>query len=264
MTADTAAAEAAAAPADPRAGARDRIVDVAADLLRAHGRAAVTTRAVAEAAGVQAPTIYRLFGDKEGLLDAVAESEMARFSADKAIAVRSASASAVDAVDDLRAGWDATIAFGLANPDLYALMSDPARGPGSPAVRAGIALLEERVHRVALAGRLRVAEPVAVELIHAAATGALLSTIRRPAAGRDRGLVDTMRDAVLERILTVDAADGGTRGTRGTRGRRQPEGAPGLVDRAVALRAHVADAERLTAGERALLAEWLDRIAAAR
>jgi AcrR family transcriptional regulator len=78
------------APVDPRSSTRDRIVDVAADLLRAEGRTAVTTRAVAEAAGVQAPTIYRLFGDKEGLLDAVAESEMTRFSARKAVAIRAA------------------------------------------------------------------------------------------------------------------------------------------------------------------------------
>ncbi|MCJ1709740.1 TetR/AcrR family transcriptional regulator [Clavibacter michiganensis subsp. phaseoli] len=239
------------APADARAGTRDRIVGVAADLLRAEGRAAVTTRAVAEAAGVQAPTIYRLFGDKEGLLDAVAETEMTRFAATKAVVIRAAAEGAVDAVDDLRAGWDATIAFALDNPELYALMSDPARGEGSPAVRAGVALLEERVHRVALAGRLRVAEPLAVELIHAAATGALLSTIRRPAAERDRGLIDAMRDAVLDRILTP---------LERTRARREP----GLVERAVALRAHVADADRLSAGERALLAEWLDRIAAAR
>jgi hypothetical protein len=133
-------------------------------------------------------------------------------------------------------------------------MSDPARGPGSPAVRAGIALLEERVHRVALAGRLRVAEPTAVELIHAAATGALLATIRRPAAERDRLLVDAMWEAVQERIL---APHGSTPPGR-TRARHEP----GLVERAVALRAHVADADRLTAGERALLAEWLDRIAA--
>ncbi len=249
MTTDAPAPDEAAA--DPRAGTRDRIVHGAADLLRASGRAAVTTRAVSEAAGVQAPTIYRLFGDKEGLLDAVAEREMTRFSAAKAEAVRAAAAGAADAVDDLRAGWDATIAFGLANPDLYALMSDPARGPGSPAVRAGVALLEERVHRVALAGRLRVAEPVAVDLLHAAATGALLSTIRRPAADRDRVLVDVMREAVLERILTPPP---------GGRARREP----GLVERAVALRAHVADADRLSTGERTLLAEWLDRIAAAR
>ncbi|MDQ0744562.1 AcrR family transcriptional regulator [Clavibacter sp. B3I6] len=242
------------APVDPRPGTRDRIVDVAADLLRAQGRTAVTTRAVAEAAGVQAPTIYRLFGDKEGLLDAVAESEMTRFSARKAVAIRAAAEGAVDAVEDLRTGWDATIAFALDNPELYALMSDPARGPGSPAVRAGIALLEERVHRVALAGRLRVAESTAVELIHAAATGALLATIRRPAAERDRLLVDAMWEAVQERILTPH---GGTPPSR-TRARHEP----GLVERAVALRAHVADADRLTAGERALLAEWLDRISA--
>lgn len=31
----------------------------------------MSTRAVSTAAGVQAPTIYRLFGDKQGLLDAV-------------------------------------------------------------------------------------------------------------------------------------------------------------------------------------------------
>jgi AcrR family transcriptional regulator len=245
MTAET------SAPTDPRAGTRDRLVEVAADLLRTEGRAAVTTRAVAEAAGVQAPTIYRLFGDKEGLLDAVAETEMTRFAAQKAVVIRAAAEGEADAVDDLRAGWDATIAFALDNPELYALMSDPARGQGSPAVRAGVALLEERVHRVALAGRLRVAEPLAVELIHAAATGALLSTIRRPAADRDHALVDAMRDAVLDRILTP-----------AERGRTRHE--PGLVERAVALRAHVADADRLSAGERSLLAEWLDRIAAAR
>jgi AcrR family transcriptional regulator len=245
MTAET------SAPTDARAGTRDRIVGVAAELLRTDGRAAVTTRAVAEAAGVQAPTIYRLFGDKEGLLDAVAETEMTRFAAQKAGVIRAAAEGAVDAVDDLRTGWDATIAFALDNPELYALMSDPARGQGSPAVRAGVALLEERVHRVALAGRLRVGEPLAVELIHAAATGALLSTIRRPAAERDRALVDAIWEAVQERILTPPS-----------RGRARHE--PGLVERAVALRAHVADADPLSAGERSLLAEWLDRIAAAR
>ena len=59
--------------------ARSRIVDAAARLLREHGPAAVTTRGVAEAAGVQAPTIYRLFGDKDGLLEAVAEHVMAGY-----------------------------------------------------------------------------------------------------------------------------------------------------------------------------------------
>ncbi len=47
-----------------RSDTRTKLVDVAARLLRDYGPAAVTTRGVAEAAGVQAPTIYRLFGDK--------------------------------------------------------------------------------------------------------------------------------------------------------------------------------------------------------
>ncbi|MBK0296447.1 TetR/AcrR family transcriptional regulator, partial [Bacillus sp. S34] len=67
---------------------RARIVAVAGAMLREHGAAAVTTRAVAEGAGVQAPTIYRLFGDKDGLLEAVAEHEMTTFAAVKADAIR--------------------------------------------------------------------------------------------------------------------------------------------------------------------------------
>ena len=42
-----------------RVGTKDRIVRVAADLLAEGGREAVSTRAVAAAAGVQVPTIYR-------------------------------------------------------------------------------------------------------------------------------------------------------------------------------------------------------------
>ena len=56
-----------------RDATRERIVETAASLLADGGREAVTTRAVATAAGVQPPTIYRLFGDKVGLLDAVTE-----------------------------------------------------------------------------------------------------------------------------------------------------------------------------------------------
>jgi AcrR family transcriptional regulator len=65
------------AAAARRADVRSRIIDVAARLLPDEGPTAVTTRGVAEQAGVQAPMIYRLFGDKDGLLEAVAEHMMA-------------------------------------------------------------------------------------------------------------------------------------------------------------------------------------------
>ncbi|MGI8416298.1 MAG: TetR family transcriptional regulator, partial [Nakamurella sp.] len=63
-------------------------------------------RGVAEAAGLQAPTLYRLFGDKDGLLDAVAEHVMATYVSVKAAIVEAATADDADPLDDLRAGWE--------------------------------------------------------------------------------------------------------------------------------------------------------------
>src|ERR1700761_6376736 len=113
---------------------RARIVEVAAGLLATGGTDAVSTRAVALAAGTQAPTIYRLFGDKDGLLEAVAEYGFAAYLARKPPLVSSG-----DPVADLRAGWDLHIAFGLENPALFSLMNDEAasRGRMSPAAAAG-------------------------------------------------------------------------------------------------------------------------------
>ncbi len=221
---------------------RSRIVDVAARLLHERGPAAVTTRGVAEGAGVQAPTIYRLFGDKDGLLDAVAEHVMAAHVAAKAEIVRAASADDVDPLEDLRAGWQTQIDFGLANPALFSLLSDPDRH--SPAAQAGRRVLESRVHRLAATGRLRVSERRAADLIHAAGTGAVLTLLSTPVEHRDAGLAACLFDAVLGQILT-DAPE-------------QPDGGP--VATAVALRALAPRLDALTGAERHLLTEWLDRV----
>src|SRR3954449_9094941 len=98
-----------------------RIVDAASRLLRDEGAQAVTTRAVAQAAGVQAPTIYRLFGDKDGLIDAVAEHAMATYVAAKAVGTDA------DPVAELRSGWRMQVDFALVNPELYALLSAPGQ-----------------------------------------------------------------------------------------------------------------------------------------
>src|SRR5690242_2856509 len=129
------------------------------------GPVAVTTRGVAEGAGVQAPTIYRLFGDKDGLLEAVAEQVLATYVAAKADVVDAAAANDVDPLDDLHAGWRAQIDFGLDNPAVFRLLSDPDRAGRSPAARSGMLVLESRVHRIALTGRLRVSEQGAVHLV---------------------------------------------------------------------------------------------------
>jgi AcrR family transcriptional regulator len=226
-----------------RRDTRANLVQVAAELLREQGPTAVTTRAVAQAAGVQAPTIYRLFGDKDGLLDSVAEHVFATYVAGKTLAEDNG-----DPIADLRAGWDTHIGFGLANAALFSLLTEPGRGTRSPAAAAGMEVLQGRVHRVAAIGRLRVTEQRAVELIRAAGTGAVLTLLSKPPQDRDLGLADAMYDAVMQAILT-DApafADDGTTAA------------------AVAFRTVVPSLSKLTGNERAMLSEWLDRAADSR
>lgn len=213
-------------------------MECAAQILREQGAAAVTTRAVAQAAGVQAPTIYRFFEDKDALLDAVAEHVFATYVAGKTLVEESE-----DPVADLRAGWDAHIGFGLANPALFGLLTDPRREARSPAADAGLEVLRARVHRIAVAGRLRVPQRRAVELIHAAGTGAVLTLLATPPEHRDLDLADAMYEAVMRSVLTDAPA--------------LP--ADGATAAAVAFRAVAPTLTRLTDAERALLSEWLDR-----
>jgi AcrR family transcriptional regulator len=224
-------------------GTRDRILGAAAALLHESGPTAVTTRAVAQAAGVQAPAIYRLFGDKDGLLEAVAEQAIAAFAATKRDLVDAETAAGADPVDDLRAGWDMQIGFGLANPSLFALMTVPGRAQESPAAHAALEVLRARVRRIAAAGRLRVPEELAVDLVRAAGSGAVVAILSKPAVERETAVAEEMWAAVLGRILT-DAPAAQERHVRTA---------------AVTLRALAPQLDVLSAAERAVLAEWLDR-----
>lgn len=226
-----------------RSDTRSKIVEVAARLLREHGPAAVTTRGVAEEAGVQAPAIYRLFGDKDGLLDAVAEHVMATYVFAKAAIVQAASADNIDPLDDLRAGWQMQIEFGVTNPALFRLLSDPDRVVHSPAAQSGKRVLESRVHRVAASGQLRVSEERAVNVIQAAGIGVIQTLLSTPPEHRDAGLAESMYEAVLGQILT-DAPE-------------PPESGP--MAATVAFRAIAPQLEMLSAAEQRLLIEWLDR-----
>jgi AcrR family transcriptional regulator len=223
-------------------GARDDvrsvIVEAATRLLRDEGARAVTTRAVAQAAGVQAPTIYRLFGDKDGLIDAVAEHAMATY-----VAAKAAVGTDADPVADLRSGWRMQVDFALVNPELYALLSAPGRGDDSPATAAGLEVLRARVRRLAAAGLLRVDEERALAMIRAAGTGTIHVLLDTPVADRDPGLSDAMFDAVAAGILAATPAT--------------PDPTPGTV--AVTFATVVPDLPALTGAERALMTEWLTR-----
>ena len=231
-----------------RTSTRERIVRAAAGLLAEGGREAASTRAVAAAAGVQAPTIYRLFGDMRGLLDEVASYGFSVYLRDKTTRER-----VEDPVEDLRRGWDLHVGFGLANPTFYALMyGDPRPGAELTAAKEAAEILHGLVSRVAEAGRLRVGVERAVGMIHAAGSGVTLALIGTEPKDRDPALSEATREAVLAAV-TTDGPDGEATGG---------DGRDRAANRAVALKAVLSEAEAgLTPGERALLSELLDRIA---
>ncbi|HEX4816353.1 MAG TPA: TetR/AcrR family transcriptional regulator [Nonomuraea sp.] len=220
---------------------RRRIIDAATGLLREKGREGVTTRTVSAAAGVQAPTLYRLFTDMNGLLEAVAADGFARY-----LAQKHSQALSDDPVDDLRRGWDTHVAFGLDNPAHYLLMyGRPAPGSGNRAAAQALERLRMLVDRIAVAGRLSVGVEAAVGMVHAAGVGLTLNLIGTPPEERDPALPVRLREAVLAAITTA-----------------APSSAPSPAQRAVGLKAVLPEvADLYSPGERILLNELLDRAA---
>jgi AcrR family transcriptional regulator len=222
-------------------GTREKIVSAAIRRLNHGGRDAVTTRAVAEAAEVQAPTIYRLFGDKGGLLDAVAEYGFAAYLSRKKVRKPSP-----DPVENLRTGWDLHVDFGLSNPALYALMyGDPKPGASSPAATASYMMLREHIRSIAAAGRLRMSDERAANLVHASACGTVLTLLAMPEKSRDLTISEIARENILVAITTETPMI-----------RRLS-----AASAAVALAALLPKSSSLSGAERQLLDEWLKRIA---
>jgi AcrR family transcriptional regulator len=238
----------------PRASgpdARARILRAAIKLLASGGRSAVTTRAVSAAAGVQPPTIYRHFGDMQGLLDVAARETMA-------IHVREQATRSLtdDPVEDLRRGWDLHIEFGLAHPDAFALLYSPSVAASVSAIHEALEILQGLVARIAEAGRLRVDVAHATNLIHAAGTGVTITLASTPPEQRDPRLSPTMREAILTAITAPSSTEPPDRG---------PQARPAaerVAIHAIALRALLSKAPGdLSPAERQLLNDWLDRLA---
>ncbi|AXK31856.1 TetR/AcrR family transcriptional regulator [Streptomyces armeniacus] len=245
---------------------REAILDAASELLTRVGRDAVSTRAVCNAAGVQAPTLYRLFGDKQGLLEAVASRGLASYLAEKQNLP-----STGDPVDDLRRGWELHIGFGLAEPALYALVyGNPRTGAEPEGAEQAARILAGLVHRIALAGRLSVPEERAARVVHAAGRGTTLTLIATPPADRDMVAARITREAVIHAITSPAAAEDGRPsalpshtgpdGTAATAGEPAPRTRADIGPSAIALRAALADLTALSPSERQLLGDWLNRI----
>ncbi|HEX3781663.1 MAG TPA: TetR/AcrR family transcriptional regulator [Pseudonocardiaceae bacterium] len=221
---------------------KDRIVRAAAALLADGGRDAVSTRAVGAAAGVQAPTIYRGFGDMQGLLDAVASygfRDYLRYKVERR--------HPEDPVDDLREGWDLHVGFGVDNPAFYILMYGEPRPNSVPAAALEAEeILHQLVGAVAAAGRLRVGVERAAQMVHSAGCGVTLTLIATKPADRDPELSTRVREAIMAAI-TTDTPN-------------PAETSP--ASHAITLKAMLPTADSgLTDAEAALLVQWLDQIA---
>lgn len=230
---------------DAKTRTRQQILDVAAGILEREGTHAVSTRAVAAAAGIRAASLYQFFGDKEGLLAALAIHAFDSYLAEKHTLTHTD-----DPVADMRRGWDMHVTFGLRHPAFYLLMYGTDRpGHRPPAANQAHDLLLTFLDRVAAASRLRVPTALAAQLLLAAVTGVTLTLIGTPTDDRDPEISARMRDTLIDSLTTdpphPSAAD------------------PGLASRALALDAALttADDVPLRPAETTLLRDWLDQLA---
>jgi AcrR family transcriptional regulator len=136
-----------------RAERRQQLLDAAVDAIREIGPAA-TMEQLAKAGGVTKPILYRHFGDRDGLIRAIA----ARFSRDLLTSVTTPLTADVDARDLLRSTIDGYVAFIERDPNLYRFMMQqpPERTDGIAAMGSLIDLIARQVAQVA-GERLRAA-----------------------------------------------------------------------------------------------------------
>jgi AcrR family transcriptional regulator len=229
---------------------QQRILAAAIELLTDVGPAAMSTRAVAAAAGVQTPTLYRLFKDKDGLLDSVAS-----FGFESYLAEKRAFAPSEDVLDDLRRGWDMHVEFGLTNPAVYAIMYGNLRPGWRPtAAQENSDILRRMLERANTQGRLRVPVEAAVRSIEASTTGAVLLLLSQAEPARDARLIRPLRDIVLDSLIIAPPASVGSASIAATRANAllaviDPQNGVDPVAR-----------DLFTPTEAALLREWLTKL----
>ena len=227
---------------------RTRILEATAGLLAESADADASTRAICDAAGVTAPTLYHHFSDKEGLLAAVVDFGWATFLETK----RAVAAVVHDHVaDDVRAGWDNHLEFARENPGFYKLMWSPTVAANSRAAREAYHMLYDRLELGAGRGQLRMSAKTASRIVLSATTGAALSLISQPDLYGDGTFATQLREAVIAWITVPQGAASKT---------RQPQraGEVTIASAAATLSSRLAAEDApLTGPEVALMQQWL-------
>jgi AcrR family transcriptional regulator len=231
---------------------RTRILETAAGLLAQSADVDVSTRAVCDAAGITAPTLYHHFGDKDGLLAAVVDFGWAAF-----LETKLAVAAVVhdDVADDIRAGWDNHLEFARENPSFYKLMWSPAVAANSGAVREAYQMLYDRLELGAGRGQLRVSVEAASRIVLSATTGAALSLISQPDLYGDGTFATQLREAVIAWITVPP-------GIPSAAHQPEHEAEPTIASAAATLSSRLTTEDTsLTGPETALMQQWLTTLA---
>lgn len=188
------------------------MIRAAAELLRTGGVEALSTRAVAAAAGIQPPLIYRQFGSKQGLLDAVFSFVFEEYLRVK----QSVIATSVDPLHDLKQLWDLHVEFGLTYPHCYLLgYVRPTQSCVSARGAKTLRLLVELMARLGDEGRLDMSVERSASLVHSAALGIVVTLIPIPPEDRDLRISHIARDITLASILRDGLEPDGCRATVG-------------------------------------------------
>jgi AcrR family transcriptional regulator len=179
---------------DNMTDSRLKLLTAAADLIAANPGGEFSLRAVCDAAGVKLPTLYHFFGSKQGLVDAVVEHGF-----DMYVREKGRSGASGDPVQDIRAGWDAHVAFGLANPGFYTLMYGTVTPGRAPAAQDGPwRMLNGLTAEAQRQGRLVVTAEQAAAHILATNIGVTLRQIILEK--EDRALSAAVREGVIQAV----------------------------------------------------------------
>lgn len=182
-------------------GTVERVLEVAAALLRQDGPNALTTRRVCEGAGITAPTLYHHFGDKDGLLRALAQREMTAF-----LARKRDMAPSDDALADLLRGWDDWIDFARSAPELVAALLRAGEGVGT--LRdAAEAIVLSRLQLLPADMPLNLPAKTAAKAMVAGANTVVQLLLERMDPDEFATLNRLMRDAMMRAILAKPPPD---------------------------------------------------------
>jgi AcrR family transcriptional regulator len=197
--------------------------------------------------GVELTVLYKLFGDKHGLLAAVVDHVFEGYLAQERTQLPSA-----DPAEDLYRSWDGHVLFASANPAVYRIAYSPWRMMAPAGAEEFRQLLYDRLVRCAEAGRLRVTPGEAAQAFMAACLGVELSLLLQPGMFSHPDLSQLVRDAILREMLI------------GFDGRHPDRQAAELKSVALQMATMIKDApSALTDPEVAVMLQWLDVISVA-